>query len=640
MLVEEKVSGSPDLKVSRNRVIAGFAKISMAAVFAILAYYGLFQLPFQFPPRQRLWSTSYAFGFNNTVAILVLAVLLGMVAVLLGVVQRYTANSRAWRLQFRTERNPASGRSCLIGLFAAAGLYAVLTFVMYRYSVISAPWLMWEVRHLLYRTSLMEIYGLRPYIDFHVEYGPLLTYAPSCVYRLLEPLGLSLEQAYFVAHFLLNVGGLCCASYLFSRVVMPDGARLISFGVLAIAGFAPYMGLNGVLLRYLGPFASLLAGHVAVARMLSRPKRPVNLIGLVLVILILFTVNILLSAEVAVAFAIAWVAYSVLLLPRDRSIFLISLIALTICGLLCLLLLPPPYYSSLLRFSAGAVNLPLVPAPHLLLYVLTMFLVVPGLLTRSIQRSTEDDITSSAISAALGALCVLMAAGALGRCDLPHVLFYGMGASLLLMARLANSSRAAFTAYTLLYVGIFIVLMQIVNLQVFYAVPPRTLGSRHGLGNAVRRVLYPGRPETLDQAKLSVLDRYPRLGLPFATFEDQAVERYVVTHGKLEPEYYVGIVGVYSAAALERKLRDVARSEYLLVPSGFATLQPRNPCAEALQTIQQWFFYSANFTCRADPLDPFGEVNKFVVEHYVPAETIGSLVVLRRRSTTAPAALQ
>ena len=42
--------------------------------------------------------------------------------------------------------------------------------------------------------------------------------------------------------------------------------------------------------------------------------------------------------------------------------------------------------------------------------------------------------------------------------------------------------------------------------------------------------------------------------------------RYVITSGKLDPEYYVAIVGVYSPAALERKLRDVGRTEFLLVP--------------------------------------------------------------------------
>jgi len=633
--VGDGVGRLPDLKISRNPVLAGIAKICLTGMIVALTYYAIFRLPFRFPPTRRLCSTSYAFGFNNTVAIVALAVLLGLVAVLLGAGRRYSRRHLGWRPQFNIEADVADRRACLIALLIATGLYAVLTVVMYKYSVVSAPWLMWEVRHLLFRTWLMDICGLRPYIDFQAEYGLLLSYAPSYVYRALKPLDPSLEQAYFVAHFLLNVAGLWCAYYLLSRVVMPTRVRLVTLGLLVVAGFAPYMGLNGVLLRYLCPFASLLAGHVVVARMLSRPKRPSQLISLAIVVSLLLSANILISSEVAAAFAIAWLAYALLLLRRDPGVLAMSLLALAGCGLLSWLLLPSPYFSSLLNFSAGAANLPLVPAPHLLFYILTMFLVVPALLATSIQISSENDMSNAAISGALGVLCILMAAGALSRCDLPHVLFYGMGVSLLLMIRLANFSRAAFTAYALAYAGIFIVLMHMVNLQVFYGVPPETLRSSHGLRTAVRSLRSSIRAERPDEAKLAVFDRYPRLGLPFASIEDPAVDKYVITQGKLEPEYYTGIVGVYTAAALERKLRDVGKSEYLLVPSSFATLMTRNPCAEGLHTIQQWFFYSANFACRADPLDPFGEVNKFIVEHYVPVETMGSLVVLRRNATSA-----
>lgn len=633
--VGDGVGRLPDLKISRNPVLAGIAKICLTGMIVALTYYAIFRLPFRFPPTRRLCSTSYAFGFNNTVAIVALAVLLGLVAVLLGAGRRYSRRHLGWRPQFNIEADVADRRACLIALLIATGLYAVLTVVMYKYSVVSAPWLMWEVRHLLFRTWLMDICGLRPYIDFQAEYGLLLSYAPSYVYRALKPLDPSLEQAYFVAHFLLNVAGLWCAYYLLSRVVMPTRVRLVTLGLLVVAGFAPYMGLNGVLLRYLCPFASLLAGHVVVARMLSRPKRPSQLISLAIVVSLLLSANILISSEVAAAFAIAWLAYALLLLRRAPSVLAMSLLALAGCGLLSWLLLPSPYFSSLLNFSAGAANLPLVPAPHLLFYILTMFLVVPALLATSIQISSENDMSNAAISGALGVLCILMAAGALSRCDLPHVLFYGMGVSLLLMIRLANFSRAAFTAYALAYAGIFIVLMHMVNLQVFYGVPPETLRSSHGLRTAVRSLRSSIRAERPDEAKLAVFDRYPRLGLPFASIEDPAVDKYVITQGKLEPEYYTGIVGVYTAAALERKLRDVGKSEYLLVPSSFATLMTRNPCAEGLHTIQQWFFYSANFACRADPLDPFGEVNKFIVEHYVPVETMGSLVVLRRNATSA-----
>ena len=52
------------------------------SLLSLLVYYALFRLPFWFPPRQRLTSASYAFGFNNGVAIVAVAVLLGTVRLL------------------------------------------------------------------------------------------------------------------------------------------------------------------------------------------------------------------------------------------------------------------------------------------------------------------------------------------------------------------------------------------------------------------------------------------------------------------------------------------------------------------------------------------------------------------------------
>ena len=121
---------------------------------------------------------------------------------------------------------------------------------------------------------------------------------------------------------------------------------------------------------------------------------------------------------------------------------LVSLTAFIAGGVLCWLLLPAAYYGSLLRFSEGANNLPLLPAAHLLFYIVTMFLVVPPAAGRGYARADQTVIyRAAAICGALGVLCIVMAPGALGRCDPPHVLFYGMGASMLLMVRLANISR-------------------------------------------------------------------------------------------------------------------------------------------------------------------------------------------------------
>ena len=224
-------------------------------------------------------------------------------------------------------------------------------------------------------------------------------------------------------------------------------------------------------------------------------------------------------------------------------------------------------------------------------------------------RPTTGKVPGAAICGALGVLCLVMAPGALGRCDPPHVLFYGLGASMLLMVRLANISRPAFAVYTIAYASVFIVLMQVVNLVVFYGVSPRALLSRHAITHVGEKLRSATGTELPEMATLSALDRYPRLGLPFATFGDPAVETYVLSRGKLEPEYYISIVGVYTAAALERKLQDVGKQEYLLVPRGYESRWSRDHCDEYLKNLRQWFLYPAKFPCRADPLDPNTAVN-------------------------------
>ena len=163
----------------------------------------------------------------------------------------------------------------------------------------------------------MGVYGLVPYIDFQAEYGPLLTYTPLWLYWLLSPLGASYEQAYFASHLLLNVAGLWCMYYILFHAVMPAWARIVAFAVLGIAGFAPYMGLNGVLLRYLSPFASLVVGHIAVTKIRSRRHCAIGLVKMVLTVLLLWVANVLLSPEVVAAFTVAWIAYGVLMMRFD-----------------------------------------------------------------------------------------------------------------------------------------------------------------------------------------------------------------------------------------------------------------------------------------------------------------------------------
>src|SRR5206468_815602 len=287
-------STSAHLLMTRSSIVRVARNGLWVSLLALLIYYTLFRLPFWFPPRQRLMSASYTFGFNNGVAILAMAVLLGAVALLY---LMWRGDATELPIVFPPDRAPRSGRMLLVA-FALVMLFDCgLTFLMYVYSVLSAPRLMWETRHLLHRTWLMEAYGLRPYTEVAAEYGPILTYAPLYLYWLLKPFGASHELAYFACHLLLNLAGLWCVYYVLSHATMPARERLVAFGILAVAGFAPYMGINGVLVRYLFPFASLLLGHRAVVWTLSRRARPGFWAGTGVTVLLLVVCNVLLSPE-------------------------------------------------------------------------------------------------------------------------------------------------------------------------------------------------------------------------------------------------------------------------------------------------------------------------------------------------------
>jgi len=612
---------------------SGFFLLALSLVI----YYVLFQLPFRFPPTQRLWSLSYIFGFNNQVAMFALAALLGIVTLIYLLRRSGLCESH---VAFHCEYFGGGSRWLIVAFVVASLSYASLTFAAYVYSQQSAPWLMWETRHFLQRLRLMDLYGVRAYTEISVEYGPVLAYGPLEIYRLLKPFGISHEQAYFACYLLLNLAGLWCIYYVLSRAKMPLAGKLVAFSVLAVAGFTPYMGISGVLVRYLFPFVSLLLAHRIVVWTL-RYGSPFRYGTCTVVIFLLLSANILLSSETGVAFAFAWLGYALLTVRYKLQLLAVSLLALVTAALMCWLLLPREYYGTLLHFSAGANNLPLLPAPHILLYVLTMFLLVPQLLADGARGLITGDRSNLATCGSLSVLCVAMMPGALGRCDPPHVLFYGMGASILLMIRLANVSRLAFATYVGAYAVVFVVLMQVVNLHVFYGISPRTFLSRNA-GAILRQKLRSGSgTDHPSVASLSALDRYSQLGMPFASFGDPAVERYVLQSGKAEPEYYVATVGIYDSAALERKLQDVGKAEYLLVPSGFrrfasfASSPPPNPCIGYLESLREWFLYPANLPCRVEPLDPLRSLKSFIVNNYVPVERVGSWTVLRRISTVS-----
>ena len=76
----EKAGSSIAGPPHRNHSTRAVWRAVWVVLVTLVTYYAMFRLPFRFPPQQRLWSASYAFGYNNSVAILSMGILLGGVA--------------------------------------------------------------------------------------------------------------------------------------------------------------------------------------------------------------------------------------------------------------------------------------------------------------------------------------------------------------------------------------------------------------------------------------------------------------------------------------------------------------------------------------------------------------------------------
>ena len=106
----------------------------------------------------------------------------------------------------------------------------------------------------------------------------------------------------------------------------------------------------------------------------------------------------------------------------------------------------------------------------------------------------------------------------------------------------------------------------------------------------------------------------------------------MLQQGQLQPEDYIAIIGVYTEDALQRKLRDIKGTEYLLLPSSPVSGTARDACAEYLISLKEWFMYPARLPCVANALDPGASIFNLIESNYLPVEKIGSWLVMRRIS--------
>ena len=609
-------------------------------LFALVAFYSIFYLPYLFPPALRLSSDSYVFGFNNSVAVMSIVVLLAFASLVRFFQQRRPKQRN--QISFSHGAFESTNRIPCSTYWMIALLYFLFTiFIFWMAQNARFYNIEWESSYFLWRLKLMEIYGLQPYTDFHFEYGPALIYLPAYFYQTVSVWPVSQEASYYAFHYLVNLLSLYCIFFLLGRSLMPLGYKKIAFWILGLASFAPYMGLNGIAARFLLPYVSLAIVHQEMTRAWEGVLW-MRLLRIFISVFIASVVNILISVEIAIAFSIALIAYSMLAFRNDFPAPGTSLFAWASAFVLCGWLLPKPYYESLLSFSKGANNFPLLPAAHLLLYIVTLFIAIPWLIAAGIQSNNKGNHSLFGF----GVLSIVLIPGAFGRCDPPHVFFYGLGISTITFTLLANSGKKRFLLYSFAYVLIFLIGFQWSNSRVFGITFDRVLSksfvlravSKLGFDaerkkNAVRDAAMGKHNEGAGTlSHFQALDKYPQLGLPFANYgTDKKTEKYLWSRKKIAPEYYMGAVGVYTEADLARKLQDVDRHEYLLLLEKYWRFhENQNTCGERLQYIRRSFIYPISLPCKQKPLDMHIEISRHIESSYQIVETIGEYVIMKR----------
>jgi hypothetical protein len=133
----------------------------------------------------------------------------------------------------------------------------------------------------------------------------------------------------------------------------------------------------------------------------------------------------------------------------------------------------------------------------------------------------------------------------------------------------------------------------------------------------------------MTDTQLDRLEQYPPLGLPFCSYgTDRRTMAYLWSRRQIDPEYYCGIIGVYTEDQLSRKLADTTRHEYLLVRKGW--LGHADPCSRHVAVVRSSFIYPGPIWCRQEALESDLAVIRAIITHYQVAEELGPYVVMRR----------
>lgn len=373
----------------------------LALTIGALAAFGVFLLPFLFPPPRPSLSAAYTAGFSNKVAALA-AAFIGVLSFTL-----------AWKFQLFPRRTEDRDRESIPLWLALCCVAASATFTAaFGYLLCRAELASVDNRYFLEYMDDVSRYHQRIYIDFSFAYGPLLLYFPLWMHSLLRPLHIGIEGSYYIALTIAEVLGLVIAWSTLESLPLSRKVKSATLCMFAIMSICPVMGLSYTLVRFLAPFSMLLFA--------SRIKNP-------LLLAFAFSLGEALqlgiSPELGFAFASGACFYAICMTAKHGRAWISAMIAPLLGAGVFLWAAGPHYLDSIRYYSHGDLNLVVEPLGYIILFLIATVWLVPRMLAGAFRQRWPEAV----LLASLFVTCLGLLPPAFGRCDPLHVFFNGAG---------------------------------------------------------------------------------------------------------------------------------------------------------------------------------------------------------------------
>ncbi len=590
------------------------------SAFGVAVYLGIFQLPFLFPPTHPSSSESYAAGFRNNVSEVV--ILLASLCVL--------ANSW-WGPQSKTAPLTAPKIAASTFLWIAAIYVAVLSVVALIVSPAS-DYFNADAGYFIHVVNNVVFDGSKPYTGFEYAYGPLLLYPAVWLYRIVGWTGISAVACYFLFAICAMVAGLYFLFWLIRELYPRFPQNKWLFMVIGITTLHVNLGVNESYFRYLIPFVALV--FLRRVETVASAYRPLaRSLFLAAYLAICACVTMLISPDVGLAFAAGATAYSLIRARFDSGAYAISLCGPALGALTAVSFFGSGFFHSVGTFSAGYLNLVIVPYPLLVAYLIGVIALAPLAVGASLRSGTRD----GAILAGYYVCGLALAPGALGHCDFGHVFFNGMGMILLAFRRLAICpARVQNSCIALL--GVLLLCFQFVWLN----------AARHELLNAsfdTATTFIPAQTRARLAKAIPYLDREgkklrklkPAIPLEFppalagakiaAPWDlDRPTDALLRRNGARKPEFFNGFANVAAPEAEDVKIRALGDARWALTPPAEPQLLPSRAF------LREWFLFPLSYRQVRSPYPVGDRTWDFLRSHFQDAGKIGRYTLWKRNA--------